>query len=136
LPYQSYLESVYSYFDVDGNNKINMNDVYLMFRYFISTLDKNVIFKYVDIKSSRKTIESITIYLDEMTGKLKYGVIKPEFFAFDQSSSLDPTGSYLAPFITTIGLYSGTDLVAVAKLGQPIKNSGEMPLNILVKWDI
>jgi hypothetical protein len=27
-------------------------------------------------------------------------------------------------------------LVAVAKLGMPIKNSGELPLNILVKWDI
>lgn len=136
LPYQSYLESIYSYFDIDGNNKINMNDVYLMFKYFTSTLDKNVIFKYVDIKSNRKTIESITNYLDEMIGKLKYGIIKPEFFTFDLSSSLDLTGSYLAPFITTIGLYSGTDLVAVAKLGQPIKNSGEMPLNILVKWDI
>jgi hypothetical protein len=24
----------------------------------------------------------------------------------------------------------------VAKLGMPIKNSGELPLNILVKWDI
>jgi hypothetical protein len=42
----------------------------------------------------------------------------------------------LAPYITTVGLYSGGDLVAVAKLGMPIKNSGELPLNILVKWDI
>ena len=60
----------------------------------------------------------------------------PEFFGFNYSSSIDPTGSYLAPYITTVGLYSGGDLVAVAKLGMPIKNSGELPLNILVKWDI
>jgi hypothetical protein len=27
-------------------------------------------------------------------------------------------------------------LVGVAKLAHPIKNSGEFPLNILIKWDI
>jgi len=32
-------------------------------------------------------------------------------------------------------LYSGADLVAIAKLAQPIKNSGELPINIAVKWD-
>jgi hypothetical protein len=113
--YVGYLESIYNSFDVDGNNKI---------------------FKYVDIRSTRKSVESIIRYLDEKTGKFGYGQIKSEFFNFDYSSSLDKTGSYLAPFITTIGLYSGTELVGVAKLGMPIKNSGELPLNILVKWDI
>jgi hypothetical protein len=34
-----------------------------------------------------------------------------------------------------VGLYSGCDLVAVAKLAQPIKNTGEIPINISVKWD-
>jgi hypothetical protein len=42
----------------------------------------------------------------------------------------------LAPYITTVGLYSGTDLVAVGKLGTPIKNSKDFPINILVKWDV
>jgi hypothetical protein len=134
--YTSYLESIYSTFDVDGNNKIHMSDVYLMFKYFINELSKDVVFKYVDIKSSRKTAEAISNYLDTNIGKYAYGSIKSEFFAFDYSSSLDVTGSYLAPFITTIGLYNGSELVAVAKLGMPIKNSGELPLNILVKWDI
>lgn len=134
--YSNYLESIYTTFDVDGNKKIQMGDIYLLFKYFTDSLTKDVVFKYVDVKSQRKSIDTITSYLDQMTGKYGYGKINPEFFNFDYSSSLDKTGSYLAPFITTIGLYSGLDLVAVAKLGMPIKNTGELPLNILVKWDI
>ena len=39
------------------------------------------------------------------------------------SGSVDPTGSYLAPYITTIGLYDNElNMVAVAKLPQPIKS--------------
>jgi len=135
-PYINYLESIYDSFDVDGNNKIQMTDAYLIFKYFTNSLTKDIVFKYIDVTSIRNNIETITRYLDEKTGKYGYGKIKSEFFNFDYSSSLDKTGSYLAPFITTIGLYSGTELVGVAKLGMPIKNSGELPLNILVKWDI
>ena len=134
--YTTYLESIYSTFDIDGNNKVYWNDIYLMFKYFINDLTKDVVFKYVDLKSTRKSLESISSYLDTQTGKFGYGKIKPEFFDFDISSSMDKTGSYLAPYITTVGLYNGVDLIAVAKLGMPIKNSGELPLNILVKWDI
>ncbi len=134
--YQSTLESVYLLFDVDGNNKISVSDMYLIWKYFINKLDKNSVFKFVDTKSTRKTLESIVSYLDVQTGKNGYGKISPEFFDFQYSSSIDKTGSYLAPYVTSIGLYSGTELVAVAKLGTPIKNTGELPLNILVKWDI
>lgn len=136
IPYINYLESIYNSFDLDGNNKIQISDAYLMFKYFTNTLTKDIIFKYADIRSSRKSVEAIIRYMDEKTGKYGYGKITPQFFGFDYSSSLDKTGSYLAPFITTIGLYSGAELIGVAKLGTPIKNSGELPLNILVKWDI
>ena len=136
IPYINYLESIYNSFDLDGNNKIQIGDSYLMFKYFTNTLTKDIIFKYADIRSSRKSVEAIIRYMDEKTGKYGYGKITPQFFGFDHSSSLDKTGSYLAPFITTIGLYSGAELIGVAKLGTPIKNSGELPLNILVKWDI
>jgi hypothetical protein len=134
--YTTKLESVYDLFDIDGNNKISFSDMYLMWKYFINKLDKNTVFKFVDTKSTRKTLESIISYLDTQVGKNGYGKIVPEFFNFQYSSSLDKTGSYLAPYVTSIGLYSGTELVAIAKLGTPIKNSGELPLNILVKWDI
>ncbi len=52
------------------------------------------------------------------------------------SSSVDPTGSYLAPYITTIGLYDDNgDMVAVAKLPKPIKNLPDYDLNFLIRFD-
>jgi hypothetical protein len=52
------------------------------------------------------------------------------------SSSVDTTGSFLAPMITTIGLYDDElNLVAVAKLPQPIKSEHDMPVNFIVRFD-
>lgn len=46
------------------------------------------------------------------------------------------TGSF-SPYITTIGLYNNNgDLVAVGKLGQPVKKSRKTPLNFIVKYDL
>jgi hypothetical protein len=70
-----------------------------------------------------------------MTGDWNGIQIKPEFLAYYESSSIDPTGSYLAPYITTIGLYDGQELVAIAKLGQPIKNPMDYPITFCVRWD-
>jgi hypothetical protein len=48
----------------------------------------------------------------------------------------DPTGSYLAPYITTIGLYDKDgDMVAIAKLPQPIKNLPDYNMNFIVRFD-
>ena len=61
---------------------------------------------------------------------------KPEFSVYEYSSSIDPTGSYLAPYITTIGLYDNNmDMVAVAKLATPIKSMPDLPVNFLVRID-
>lgn len=58
------------------------------------------------------------------------------FEHIDLSGSLDVTGSFLAPFITTIGLYDDScDLVAVAKLPQPIKSEHDIPINFIVRFD-
>ena len=52
------------------------------------------------------------------------------------SGSTDPTGSYLTPFITTIGLYDDNyDIVAVAKLPKPIKNLPDWAINFLIRLD-
>ena len=134
--YNSNLISNYNNFDIDGNNKVNLNDMYILWKYFNNNLNQTELFKYVEPKSTRKTVQQIVSYIEEKSGKFGGKSIKEEFFGFNYSSSIDPTGSYLAPYITTVGLYSGADLVAVAKLGMPIKNTGELPLNILVKWDI
>jgi hypothetical protein len=61
------------------------------------------------------------------------------FASFDDymfSSSVDPTGSYLAPYITTIGLYDNNNqMVAVAKLAHPIKSYPDYPLNFIIRFD-
>jgi hypothetical protein len=58
------------------------------------------------------------------------------FEHYDLSGSADSTGSFLAPFITTIGLYDDNcDLVAVAKLPQPIKSEPDLPVNFIVRFD-
>jgi len=58
------------------------------------------------------------------------------FEHWELSGSVDKTGSFLAPTITTIGLYDDDcNLVAVAKLGRPIKSLPDMPINFLVRFD-
>ena len=58
------------------------------------------------------------------------------FDDFEYSGSVDPTGSYLAPYITTIGLYDNElNMVAVAKLPQPIKSEPNYPINFIIRFD-
>ena len=82
--------------------------------------------------------------LENGTGSLDYtyaytgsvGNKKAGFEHWDLSGSVDSTGSFLAPFITTIGLYDDNcDLVAVAKLPQPIKSEPDIPVNFIVRFD-
>ena len=64
------------------------------------------------------------------------GASKGSFDDYIVSSSVDQTGSYLAPFITTIGLYDDElNMVAVAKLPQPIKSLPDYPVNFIVRFD-
>ena len=67
---------------------------------------------------------------------LTRGVVNPRFWEYEYSSSIDPTGSYLAPYITTIGLYDDAlNMVAVAKLPEPIKSLPDYPVNFIVRFD-
>jgi len=62
--------------------------------------------------------------------------VKPAFLQYEASSSLDQTGSFLAPMITTIGLYDNElNMVAVAKLPQPIKSLPDYPVNFIIRFD-
>jgi len=61
---------------------------------------------------------------------------KQLFAAYEYSSSIDTTGSFAAPYITTIGLYDeNMDMVAVAKLAKPVKSMPDLPVNFLVRFD-
>ena len=62
--------------------------------------------------------------------------VKPQFLQYEASSSLDQTGSFLAPYITTIALYDNElNMVAVAKLPQPIKSLPDYPVNFIIRFD-
>ena len=46
------------------------------------------------------------------------------------------TGSYFAPYVTTVGLYDGAyNLLAVAKLAKPLPTSRTTDTTILVNFD-
>lgn len=121
--------------DVNDDGIANIQDGTLIWKYFANTLTPNNFKDYLNPRSKRTNYDDIVQFLNQKTGKLNKKVEKKQFFDYNYSSSLDPTGSYLAPYITCVGLYSGADLVAIAKLAQPIKNTGEIPINIVVKWD-
>ena len=62
--------------------------------------------------------------------------IRGAFNQYEASSSLDQTGSFLAPMITTIALYDNElNMVAVAKLPQPIKSLPDYPVNFIIRFD-
>ena len=64
------------------------------------------------------------------------GISRGSFDDYMVSGSTDQTGSYLAPFITTIGLYDDElNMVAVAKLPKPIKSLPDYPVNFIVRLD-
>jgi hypothetical protein len=74
--------------------------------------------------------------LDFRYGSSVNAAISGGFEHIDLSGSVDSTGSFLTPFITTIGLYDDNcDLVAVAKLPQPIKSEPDFPVNFIVRFD-
>ena len=65
-----------------------------------------------------------------------YGSATGSWDDYFEYSSTDPTGSYLAPYITTIGLYNDeNEMVAVAKLPTPIKNLPDYDMNFIVRFD-
>jgi hypothetical protein len=77
---------------------------------------------------------------DDLVSKSFYNagtkIINNEFNNYEDYVSLDPTGSFLAPYITTIGLYDNElNMVAVAKLPQPIKSTPDYPINFIIRFD-
>jgi hypothetical protein len=80
------------------------------------------------------TLENGNILDYRFSGSI--GNNKAGFEHYDLSGSVDTTGSFLAPMITTIGLYDDDcQLVAVAKLPQPIKSEHDLTVNFIVRFD-
>lgn len=121
--------------DCNYDNRVDDLDMNLLWKYFCNRLDEKNYNDYINQNCQRMFLNDILTYLDSMSKRKELTNIKPEFFEYDISSSIDKTGSFLAPMVTTIGLYSGLDLVAVAKLGSPVKLPKTLPINFIVKID-
>jgi hypothetical protein len=92
---------------------------------------------YPGVKYIRKRqITETGEYLDYGYVSSVNSAVSGGFEQFEESGSIDLTGSFLAPFITTIGLYNDDcELVAVAKLPQPIKSMPDVPINFIIRFD-
>ncbi len=87
---------------------------------YIRKLGKNEFGQTIDYRYQSKVSSSV------------YG----GFEQIDISGSTDVTGSFLTPFITTIGLYDDDcQLIAVAKLPQPIKSLPNIDINFIIRID-
>ena len=122
---------------VDGTT---LSDYTLDFR-STKTIHENEIF--LSVYESEFNTSTNPTAVDSNGNILGYGIqssLNPNVFGgfdeYDYSSSIDTTGSYLAPYVTTIGLYDdNNDMIAVAKLPQPIKSLPDYPVNFIVRFD-
>jgi len=122
--------------DLNGDNAIDIRDMNIMWKYFSNRLSGNNYNKYTTPNSIRQNLSQALAYLDGLSGKNNLPMINTNFFNYNQQVENDPTGSYLAPYITSVGLYDNNlQLVAIGKLGVPIKNGNNVPLNILMRID-
>jgi hypothetical protein len=114
------------------------DDIRIIWNYFTNILTPINYNNFITSKSVgvRSKFTQASDYLDEITGRRNVPTILNGFQTRWESGSMNPTGSYMVPYITTIGLYNGLDLVGVAKLGTPIKNEGYFPLNFIIRFDI
>jgi hypothetical protein len=121
--------------DLNHDNQIDVNDMYIMWKYFTNRLTQTNYDYYITANSQRKLFSAIMDYMSFQSRRAAIPQIKGDFELYEESVATDKTGSFLAPTATTIGLYSGLDLVMVAKLGSPIKITPELPINFVVKMD-
>jgi hypothetical protein len=121
--------------DINSDQKIDLNDMYILWKYFSNRLTQRNYEKYITPMSQRTLYSDVLDYLNVQTGRGELPQIKPEFLNYAANSRNDPTGSYLAPYVTSVGLYSGTDLVAIAKLGNPVKIVPDFPHCFVLKLD-
>jgi len=121
--------------DLNQDFRIDVMDMNIMWKYFSNRLTQESYASYITPACHRRLFSDITDYMSELTGKYATPMIKSNFLDYDRLTSFDKTGSYLAPMATSIGIYAGLQLVALGKLGTPIKISPELPINIVIKID-
>ena len=124
--------------DIDGDGVVSASDAKLLARYFVGRTGNSLIGGLINPMHNnieRNRAYQIIEYLDAKTGKNYGREIMEDFLNYEDLDKEDRTGSYLAPYATTIGLYDGADLVMTAKLGRPVKLIPNYPINFLIKYD-
>ena len=121
--------------DLNQDNRIDIRDVNIMWKYFSNRLTQENYATFITPACNRRLFSDVMDYLNGLSRKFALPTIQAQFMDYERLSTFDKTGSYLAPMATTIGLYNGLSLVAVAKLGTPIKITPELPINIIIKMD-
>lgn len=121
--------------DFNQDAKVDVKDMNILWKYYSNRLDEKSYLSYINVNSQRKNVSDVLIYINNLSKRYEIPMIKQEFFDYESNYATDKTGSFLAPFVTTIGLYSGLELVAVAKLASPVKLPKTIPLNFVVKLD-
>jgi hypothetical protein len=121
--------------DFNQDTRIDANDMNILWKHFTNRLTQGNYQSYITPNCQRQLFSEIVDHMDDLTKKNSLPLIRSEFLNYDTLTANDKTGSFLAPMATTIGLYSGLDLVAVAKLGSPVKITPELPINFVVKMD-
>ena len=90
----------------------------------------------VSPERTRKIKEVLDISIKETFISSYDSSVSGSWDDYSINSKMNPTGSYLAPMVTTIGIYDKDgDMVAVAKLPQPIKNLPDYDVNFIVRFD-
>ena len=83
------------------------------------------------------SIDRKPFFSGSVTSSVTNAYVSGSWDDYWESGSTDLTGSYLAPYITTIGLYNNdNEMMAVAKLPKPIKNLPDYPVNFIVRIDV
>ena len=121
--------------DLNQDFRIDIRDMNIMWKYFSNRLAQNNYASYITPACRRRLFSDVIDYMNGLTGKYTVPMINSNFSDYDRLTSFDKTGSFLAPYCTTIGLYDGLQLVALGKLGTPIKITPELPINICIKMD-
>ena len=121
--------------DLNEDFRIDIRDMNIMWKYFTHRLTQENYASFITPACHRRLFSDVMDYLNGISQKFAKPTIKSGFLDYERLTVFDKTGSYLAPMATTIGLYDGLEMVAVAKLGTPIKITPELPINFVVKMD-
>lgn len=121
--------------DLNEDNRIDIRDMNIMWKYFANRLNQENYASYITPACHRKLFNDIMDYMETLSRKNSNPKINTQFLDYENSVAFDNTGSFLAPMVTTIGLYSGLDLVGVSKLGTPLRITPELPISFIIKMD-